>query len=256
VVAAANRVGKRQLRAARAAAAAGAAGAQQPARVDVDDERQQALFVAARMAELIEGGMPPSQLAALYRTHAHGVTLERELARRRLPYRMRSGSRFTEQPHVRQAIAWLRQQAGTGARPEELLARLEPPDDEAAAEDLRALARLAGASPSTAALLDELTLQGDHEKPGEAVTLSTVHQAKGLEWKVVFVLSLVEGRFPLPARHAEDLDEERRLFYVAVTRAADQLYLCRPHHEGATPLVPSRYLLELDGLVDRWSVVS
>jgi DNA helicase-2/ATP-dependent DNA helicase PcrA len=71
----------------------------------------------------------------------------------------------------------------------------------------------------------------------------------------VFVLSLVEGRFPLPARD-EDLDEERRLFYVAVTRAKDELYLCRPIREAGVPLTPSRYLLELDGLTDRWSVVS
>src|SRR5262249_52364907 len=152
---------------------------------------------------------------------------------------------------------WLRQEARRrpATRPEELLAELEPPDDEAAAEDLRALARLAAASSSTAELLDDLALHG-HEEAADAVTLSTVHQAKGLEWKAVFVLSLVEGRFPLPARQPEDLDEERRLFYVAVTRAGEQLYLCRPHREGATLLVPSRYLLELDGLTDRWSVVS
>jgi ATP-dependent DNA helicase UvrD/PcrA len=246
VIAAANKIGRRQLR---ATAPAGP----RPARVDVDDERQQALFVAARMGELIEGGTKPSELAALYRTHAHGLALERELARRRLPYRMRSGSRFAELPHIQEAVAWLRRRPELP--PAERLAELEPPDDEAAAEDLRALARMAAEASSTDRLLDELALHG-HENAADAVTLSTVHQAKGLEWKAVFVLSLVEGRFPLPARHPEDLDEERRLFYVAVTRAAEQLYLCRPHHEGETPLTPSRYLLELDGLTDRWSVVS
>src|SRR6185436_15468015 len=120
---------------------------------------------------------------------------------------------------------------------------------------LRALARLAAAAPSAAELVASLALQQE-EKSGEAVTLSTVHQAKGLQWPSVFVLSLVEGRFPLPARDPEDLDEERRLFYVAVTRAAGELYLCRPRRDGPTPLTPSRYLLELEGLTDRWSVVS
>ena len=70
----------------------------------------------------------------------------------------------------------------------------------------------------------------------------------------MFILSLVEGRFPLPS--PGDLEEERRLFYVAVTRARDQLYLCRPQRENDLVLTPSRFLLELDGLVDRWSVVS
>ncbi|MCK5345153.1 MAG: ATP-dependent helicase, partial [Candidatus Heimdallarchaeota archaeon] len=57
-----------------------------------------------------------------------------------------------------------------------------------------------------------------------------IHQAKGLEWKVVYVISLIDGRFP-SARSMSDLDEieeERRLFYVAITRAKDYLYLTYP----------------------------
>ena len=64
----------------------------------------------------------------------------------------------------------------------------------------------------------------------DVVVLTTVHQAKGLEWSVVFLLWLVEGRFPsarsLDSR--EDEEEERRLFYVATTRARDELYMCYP----------------------------
>jgi superfamily I DNA/RNA helicase len=156
-----------------------------------------ALFVAARMTELLDAGRRPSELAALYRTHAHGETLAEELARRQVPLRVRG--------------------AREGARGG------DPPLD---------------------------------EDPGEAVTLSTVHQAKGLEWNTVFVLSLVENRFPLPAREPADLEEERRLFYVALTRARDELYLCRPARDGDTVLTPSRFLLALEGLVDRWSVLS
>ncbi len=64
----------------------------------------------------------------------------------------------------------------------------------------------------------------------DAIRLTTVHQAKGLEWKAVFVLWMVHGMFP-SSRAAEEpgmMAEERRLFYVAVTRAKDYLWLCSP----------------------------
>jgi DNA helicase-2/ATP-dependent DNA helicase PcrA len=64
----------------------------------------------------------------------------------------------------------------------------------------------------------------------EFVRLSTVHQAKGQEWKAVFVIGLCDGMFPL-SRSLDNLEgeeEERRLFYVAVTRAKDELYLAYP----------------------------
>ncbi|HLD28227.1 MAG TPA: ATP-dependent helicase [Patescibacteria group bacterium] len=71
----------------------------------------------------------------------------------------------------------------------------------------------------------------DHkDRSEEAVVLSTIHQAKGLEWKAVFVIGLVDGQFPNARAYdiATGMEEERRLFYVAVTRAQDQLYLTYP----------------------------
>ena len=66
------------------------------------------------------------------------------------------------------------------------------------------------------------------DKPDEYVTLSSIHQAKGLEWKICFVLWLSDGHFPSANAVSEEegLEEERRLFYVATTRARDDLYLC------------------------------
>jgi DNA helicase-2/ATP-dependent DNA helicase PcrA len=95
-------------------------------------------------------------------------------------------------------------------------------------------------------------LPAEEEGPAaEGVVLSTVHKAKGLEWPVVFVLWLSEGRFPPPAaRTAEAIEEERRLFYVAITRARDELYLCCPAGPGQ---VASRFVRELSGApIDRW----
>jgi ATP-dependent DNA helicase UvrD/PcrA len=96
----------------------------------------------------------------------------------------------------------------------------------------------------------------------EAVNLSTVHQAKGLEFHTVFVIWLTDGMFPssrsLDTRDA--LEEERRLFYVAVTRARDELYLTLPHMRlsggyGDVFQRPSRFLKEIpNALVEDWQV--
>ncbi len=74
------------------------------------------------------------------------------------------------------------------------------------------------------------TVTGQSQGQDEAVTLSTIHQAKGLEWPVVFVIGLADGQFPNAKAFDKpsDLEEERRLFYVAVTRAQDDLYLVYP----------------------------
>jgi len=96
----------------------------------------------------------------------------------------------------------------------------------------------------------------------EAVNLSTVHQAKGLEFHTVFVIWLTDGMFPsgrsLDTRDA--LEEERRLFYVAITRARDELYLTYPHMRlsggyGDVFQRPSRFLKEIpNDLVEDWEV--
>ncbi len=96
----------------------------------------------------------------------------------------------------------------------------------------------------------------------EAVNLSTVHQAKGLEFHAVFVIWLSDGMFPssrsLDTRDA--LEEERRLFYVAITRARDELYLTYPHMRlsggyGDVFQRPSRFLQEIPNeLVEGWQV--
>jgi DNA helicase-2/ATP-dependent DNA helicase PcrA len=96
----------------------------------------------------------------------------------------------------------------------------------------------------------------------EAVNLSSVHQAKGLEFHTVFVIWLSDGMFPssrsLDTRDA--LEEERRLFYVAITRARDELYLTYPHMRlsggyGDVFQRPSRFLQEIpNDLVEDWQV--
>src|SRR5436305_1543543 len=96
----------------------------------------------------------------------------------------------------------------------------------------------------------------------EAVNLSTVHQAKGLEFHTVFVIWLTDGMFPSSRsmEQRKDLEEERRLFYVAITRAKDELYLSYPHMRltggyGDVFQRPSRFLKEIPNkLVEDWDV--
>ncbi|MBI3024904.1 MAG: ATP-dependent helicase [Candidatus Tectomicrobia bacterium] len=138
-------------------------------------------------------------------------------------------------------------------------------------EDVRQLAEFAMQYDTAERFLAELALMGTvaaeaagpgEEGPEEAVVLSSVHQAKGLEWKVVFLIWLTDSRFPNPRAlgDPEGEEEERRLFYVAVTRAKDELYLCQPMTESDTVRMrafsrPSRFVAELpEGAYERWSL--
>ncbi len=122
-------------------------------------------------------------------------------------------------------------------------------------EDLEQLALFADGHPDLNTFLAEVTLLNDLSgedavggRDDEMVTLSTTHQAKGLEWRAVFIIWLSEGRFPTV--RAEDEEEERRLFYVAATRARDLLSLVSPRiardrYRVDVVLDPSRFLTEL-----------
>ena len=99
-------------------------------------------------------------------------------------------------------------------------------------------------------LLNSETSDRSADPDADALRLTTVHQAKGLEYSAVFLIGLADGMFPLRrAIEAGDVEEERRLFYVAVTRARDELYLCFPkvNTKGGPAMMqsPSRFLQEL-----------
>ena len=89
-----------------------------------------------------------------------------------------------------------------------------------------------------------------------SVTISTIHSAKGLEWKRVYVTNVYEGSLPnrFSMGSDEEIEEERRLFYVACTRAKDALVLCLPEKvpvQGSANVqrvAPSRFLKEIDAL--------
>jgi DNA helicase-2/ATP-dependent DNA helicase PcrA len=157
----------------------------------------------------------------------------------------------------------VREVVGSGYR-EYVRAQLD--NASARLEDLDQLALFADGYDSLDGFLDEVTLMNElsgedvtvEEGERERVTLSTIHQAKGLEWRAVFIVWLAEGRFP--TARAEDMEEERRLFYVACTRAKDELILCYPlvardRYRVDVILEPSRFVAELpDDSYQRWQV--
>jgi DNA helicase-2/ATP-dependent DNA helicase PcrA len=106
-------------------------------------------------------------------------------------------------------------------------------------KDLEELQQLARRYDDRAELLSELALdppEDDDGRPdGDHLVLSTMHSAKGLEWRVVYVLHATDGKIPHERSFLdpEQLEEERRMFYVAMTRAADWLYVCYPRREAA-----------------------
>jgi ATP-dependent DNA helicase UvrD/PcrA len=105
--------------------------------------------------------------------------------------------------------------------------------------DLDQLGRMAAQHPSRSSFLTDLTLDPPEACGGEAgvpikdedwLVLSTIHSAKGQEWRAVFILNVVDGCIPsdLATGTPEEIDEERRLLYVAMTRARDDLVLMQP----------------------------
>jgi DNA helicase-2/ATP-dependent DNA helicase PcrA len=220
------------------------------------NEEAEAAGVAASIAAFIRSGVLPNEIAVLLRINAHMERFERALSDAKVPYVVRGAERFYDRPEVRQALVLLRGAAraagaGTDATglPGELAAAVRhvlasagltpaPPAARGAVrERWESLAAIAGLADDLAAARPAATLaefaaelaeraETGHAPVAAAVTLATMHAAKGLEWDAVLLPSLTEGIMPIVhARTAEAVEEERRLLYVAVTRARVHLAL-------------------------------
>lgn len=250
----------------------------EPVYTEHSDEPAEAEGTAHRIKALIEGGVRASEIAVLFRTNAQSEVYEQALADLDIPYQLRGAERFFERPEVREAGLLLRGAAraggadealeGTADVPEQVRAVLgsrgwtpQPPAGSGAVRDrwesLAALVRLAEDF-STArpdATLRDLVAELDeraaaqHAPTVEGVTLASLHSAKGLEWDAVFVVGLTEGMMPITyAKTDEQVEEERRLLYVGVTRARLHLSLSwalARSPGGRAGRKPSRFL---DGL--------
>ena len=317
-------------------------GGAQPVLVAAGSEHQQSQFVAQRILELREEGVPLSDIAVLFRSSYHSFDLEMELNKRNLPFVKVGGFKFMEAAHIKDLLAHLRvlvnpldavswsrmlmMLEGIGSKSSakiieqfqhqespfaylsnypkkakyqldlqrlgamlQKLLPLTPPeqlpilldyytpilrnryDDHPKRErDLEQLLTITERFDDLEAFLSEMTLEPPNRSVNdvletndddECLTLSTIHSAKGLEWHSVFVIWLLDGRFPsmYAAYDEEALEEELRLLYVAVTRAMHNLYLsypvCYDNRSGIFLSRPSRFLEQVaEQYLDQWAL--
>ncbi len=319
---------------------------EKPVLVKSWDRIEEANFVAQRIEELMEDGIPPSEIAVLYRVHSHSMDLQMELMRRRINFKIFSGLKFTELAHIKDIMAflkviqnpsdklsWLRilklfpgigksysgriadeitdgiargmdpvnvmrkigmlgkvnlddianlfDELFTLSDPAELIKlirdlfydeymMLRYPDYRDRQLDLERLTEMADRYSKLGDFISDMMLSEkvDVERDlnsSDSIVLTTVHQAKGLEWKVVFVLSVNPGDFPhYMALKEGNLDEEERIFYVAITRAKDILYISTQRLGNPVPFRSNRIVMRNDevnfisripeDLVDEWEI--
>lgn len=298
------------------------------------ESSEEAQFIAERILELREEGVPLNRMSVLFRAAFHSQALEMELVRRDIPYEYRGGIRFFERAHVKDVLAYLRvvsnkddqvawsrvlnMQAGIGPVAAELIMKTlnheniktledisdilpsratvgwndflqvwrkisesdgtpaglinavldskyidyleqEYPDYRERIEDIKQLGFFAEKQKDLSLFLAEASMQESYNAAqvrsaqfddGEKLILSTVHQAKGLEWDAVFIINLAAGQFPNERAMKEDngVEEERRLLYVAITRAKKYLYLSYPLMGNISSYLqgPSMFVEEID----------
>lgn len=232
------------------------------------DDAQEAEKIAAHIGRKIGEGRKPADFAILYRTNMQADLFERALAEKGIPCRINGNEKFFSRRQVREVMAALRGQAGSCADlpltdvVEETLRlcgwRPTPPAESgesfAVWQALRGILDLA----RQWAQEEGNTLRGfaedlaerartDNPPQPDAVTLCSLHSAKGLEWPVVFLTGMSEGLMPVSRAKTEALlAEEKRLLYVGITRAREELYLSYAQGNGQRPpRKVSRFLRDL-----------
>ena len=200
----------------------------------------EAKWIAERVSEAVQGGQPLGEIAVLARINSQLEQVESELTKLGIKCQVRGTGRFFRRPEIMQAMTALRALAAT---------ELSNPLFIEVSKIISALGWSSRSDGSDKWLglnwfievLEEFTSEvslddylrelqererSGHEPVMAAVSLATIHATKGLEWQLVFLCGLNQGYFPISyAKSDAEISEERRLFYVAVTRAKDRLIL-------------------------------
>ena len=225
-----------------------------PSVVGYSDDAAEVDGVLQEITALLNAGTPPHEVAILARTNSQLKNVERAMVKVNLPYQVRSSERFFDRKEVRDFLSEVRK------------ASVIPTEGQGWIDELRTLAQpyLTGeAIDGIAALLhlareldsDEnftpKTLRGylrevedrvqQNNPPAmPVVTLATLHAAKGLEWERVFLIGASEGQLPVSDA---SIDEERRLFYVGITRAKADLHIS--YRKNPSPFLRESGLISL-----------
>ena len=232
-----------------------------------DDDRAEAEGVAASIADLIDAGMAPHSIAVLMRTNGQSQAFEEALGARGIPVAVAGGKPFFARDDVRTAISRLRAAAAAGTDEgsageivRDVLSGVgwapEAPSGQAGSERWSNMNAIVGwaddsqaqtLSAFVAELDERVAYQVEPDKAG--VELATIHAAKGLEWDAVFLVGIAEGLLPISyAKTAAAREEERRLLYVAITRARDLLTLSWARSRGADGRGKRKRSRLLDGI--------
>lgn len=222
----------------------------------------EARAVATVISEAIQSGISRSEIAVLYRINNQSEVLERALDALGISYQLRGGERFFSRPEIKSAVQLVRAEALSPSR---------KPLHQAVSDIVRSLGWQANkptevgvvaskweALNSLLMMLDDLPegsgikdfaleladrAHSQHEPTTEAVTLSTIHAAKGLEWPLVFIVGVNEGYLPISyARTPSAIQEEKRLLYVGITRAMRELRLSFVGFDASRERSPSRFI--------------
>ena len=225
--------------------------------------------VALNIRELLSAGTKPNEIAVLYRVNGQSEMFEAALADQNIEYQLRGGERFFNRPEIARAMTALRAESNSASREDKSTFELvtdvcrsvgwtaREPEGAGAERDrwesLSALIAMLAEMPGDPTLaqfsaeLDERK-RSQHEPIKAAVTLSTIHAAKGLEWSQVFIVGATEGYLPIGyATTPAEVAEEKRLFYVAVTRAKKKLSISwsKRDNNSGRDREPSRFLAVL-----------
>lgn len=222
----------------------------EPTFASYPDEPSEARDIAAEIKKLIASGTPAREIAVLYRINAQSAVFEQALSDAGIVYQVRGGEGFFTRPEIREAINVLVSATRRDDLPDDPVAvakaafaplGLSASEPEGARQrerwqTLNALVELigdivnTGEATSLPGVLASLRQRAESKQPPavDGVTLASLHAAKGLEWDAVFLAGLVEKTLPIShAIKAGDaqIEEERRLFYVGITRAREHLHL-------------------------------
>ncbi|MCZ8342929.1 MAG: ATP-dependent helicase [Leptospira sp.] len=309
-----------------------------PTLVEIQSIEEEAIYVSEKIIEILEDGIPLSEIAVLFRAGYQSNLLELQLQSRGIPFFKYGGKKFLESAHIKDLLAYLKimvnqrdilswsrvlsKLKNVGKKhtdrilsvmeknefhfdsveavskdypffSEEIQSQLvslfrivldakinanasyaferaihyyepifmeEYDDFEKRKSDFLSLKLLFDGETTLSETIADLTMDpiqpsDPYTSDSEGIILSTIHSAKGLEWKVVFILQCSEGSIPFGRIQTKDeLEEERRLFYVAITRAKKNLYLLTPLLSEQRKLTPkSRFLESIPSSKSLWT---
>ena len=210
------------------------------------NQNEEANYIAYQVSGLLQAGTKPKHIAILYRVNGQSEAIESALANAKVPYELKGGVRFFQRPEIQAALRAIGGEiaAKTDTPTHKAVERIcrelgwslrQPTDANTAAAEkwgsLNALLQILDEMPEEIGLEEfyrelQERARSQHEPDTAAVTLSTIHAAKGQEWENVFIVGVNEGYLPISyAKTEPQIAEENRLFYVGVTRAKKQLMI-------------------------------